>query len=369
MVSQTSDLSQQEHEYSSRKTPSSNTGLNSQNLEEIPDGGLTVKVDWFQGTLKLYTREHHKELVDFIECGLVDKVKDEVGKGRFLGKQWANQATSARGAVVYYNFPGENGDAQGHALISFPGGAFANMPAGDVRDLISKLVCEFGVKPTRFDVAIDDYAKRITYEQVVKAIEAKNYARFRKGSYTKNFGDDNGGFTVYCGTPSSDRRLRFYDKNAESDGQTDSYRWEVQLRDEIAAKSVLGWLAEDEQLAAQHLGALVVGTVEFVERSTEKNVPRMTELSWWEAFKEAVGRSIRHSVQKVQTNLARARKWVNKSVAPTLAIMKRVFPDKFDEWLEAAINAAPKRFNDNHHAKELVWYCEYHAIDRELEEA
>jgi hypothetical protein len=364
MVIQLCDVSQSEQKYPlSEQTPSSNTGLNSQNLAKTPDWDLTVTVDWFQGTLKPYTREHHKELVDFIECGLVDKVKDEVGEGGFLGKKWANRAISARGAVLYYNFPGENGDAHGHALVSFPGSALANMVPGDVRQLISKLVNEFGVKPTRFDVAIDDYSKQISYEQVVAAIEANNYARFKKGSYTRNFGSEKNGFTVYCGTSSSDRMLRFYDKNAKSDGQIDSYRWEVQLRDEIAAKSVAGWLSEDEVLSPQYLGALVVGTVEFVERSTEKNVPRMVELSWWKAFKEAVGRSIRHSVQKVATTLAKARKWINKSVAPTLAVMKRVFPDRFDEWLETAINTA--RFNDGHYAKELVWYCEYHAIDLE----
>jgi DNA relaxase NicK len=282
------------------------------------------------------------------------------GKGQYKGKAWANHAVSAKGCRIWYNLPGEGGDRAGHGLISFPGSALANLPAAKVRRLVLCLKRQFGIKVTRVDIAIDDYSKKIGFSQVRDAINAGNKANFGKGKITENFGEERGGFTIVCGSPKSNRQLIFYDKNAESEGQINAYRWEARLKDEIADKAIDEWLEVPEKLSAHYLAAVVSGIVAFVERGKEKNISRMKELPWWKEFKDAIGASIRHSVQRVRTNLKKAKKWINRQVACMLAAIKEVVGEEsFTNWISNQIDEAPERFNQNHYARIIQWKHEY----------
>lgn len=343
------------------KTPSSKTGLNSQPIAEGSSSwNLTVRVDWLQGTMQPFPTTRLEALVRFVEKFTRDKFVVNRGVGDFMGKAWANHAVSAKGARIWFNLPGENGDKLGHGLISFPGSALSNVPAGKVRKLVRCLKVRFGMKVTRFDPAIDDYSKRISYEQVRDAIEAGKFSGFKTGKVLKNFGDKRGGFTIYCGSTNSDRMTYYYDKNAKSEGEIDSYRWETRLKDDLADKAVEEWLRAPDELSAQYLAGLVTGAVTFVEKNGQKNSDRWKELDWWEEFKTAVGCAIRHSVQRVTPNLKKAKRWINHQVACMLAAIREVVgKSDFAEWLFKEIDNAPKRFNQSHHARIIQWMYEH----------
>ncbi len=344
---------------SDTQTPSSNTGLNSQKLETTLDWNFTVRPDWLQGTFSSCSSLQLGRILDAYEQVSGDKVVLKPGKGTYLGKQWANQGDSPLGFRCWYNLPGENDDGAGHLLVSFTGTVLGRLTVCQIRELGRRLI-EFGFKATRFDPAIDDYSKRVTFEQVRDAIEAANYARFRKAEITKNYGDARGGWTIYCGSRGSDRFLRIYNKFAESKGQIDAIRWEAQFRDKLADCYFREWIAAPDEVSAQLLASFVIGTVEFVDRGQEKNVNRMPELDWWREFKDAVGASIRYSVEQLKTNLKQAKDWVNHQVAKTLAIVRQVVGGKrFASWLVREINQAPERYRAQDYAKLIQWQHEF----------
>lgn len=347
------------------ETPCSNTGLNSQNVSTTSDWNLTVKLDWYQGTIKVFPSTRLEALVEFCEKVTKDKFALTVGKGAFVGKQWANHGRSAKGARIWWNLPGENSSQSGHCLLSFTGSALSNLPHQDVRFLIQGLRDLFGIRETRVDAALDDYSKRISYWQVAAAVDerVRNYTGFQKGKATKNFGEKFGGFTVNCGKPSSDFQLIFYDKNAESGGEINAYRWEARFRDELARRAIDDWLALPEEMSAQYLANLVIGRVNFVERGKEKNISRMPLLPWWKEFKDAVGAGIRHSVQRVTPNLKKAKRWINHQVACMLAAIKEVVgASEFTRWVNKEISEAPERFSDRHFARIAQWKHEYYEV-------
>jgi hypothetical protein len=308
----------------------------------------------------VFGRERLDLLLELYEGLTNDRMTLETNKPRFMGQTWTNYGQSVLGARIWYDLPGENKSNQGHAVFSLPGSVLGHFTIDTIHALLLGLA-QFQPKYTRFDIAIDDYDKRISFEQVADAIAHRNYANFKKGKIIKNYGDDWGGFTIYCGSSASLRMVRFYDKCAESKGEINSYRWEAQLRDEVATKAVYEWLEVYEDMSAQYLASLVIGCVTFVERGKEKNVPRMVELPWWRDFRQAVG-YIRHSFQKIPTTLKKAQKWVNHQVVKTLKIMHEVVGGKnFANWLVREMIKAPKRFTKADLARLERWEYEFSA--------
>lgn len=342
-------------------TPSSNTGLNSQDVPTTSlEWNLTVRVDWLQGTISPAGSLQLERLVAAYEGITGDKVVWENGKGSYMGKQWENQVNSPLGFRIWFNRPGENGDESGHALISLTGGVLGRLKVEQVFD-VALMLNDFGFKATRIDSALDDYSKKITFTLVRDAIEAGNYARFKKAEVIKNYGDaEYDGWTIICGSASSDRQLVIYNKHAESKGEIDSHRLEARLRDDVANQAYRDWISLPLELHPQYLAGLVVGCVEFVNRGVEKNVKRMPELDWWKEFKDAVACSIRHSIQQLTTNLRKAKKWVNHQVVKTLAIVREVVGGKaWANWLCKEVDGAPVRFNEKDRAKIAQWRYEF----------
>lgn len=341
------------------QTPGSNTGLNSQNVTTTDtDWHLTVRPDWVQMSFQFFGREQLERLLEIYETLTGDRFTLEPEVLRFMGQRWTNYGQSVLGARLWYDLPGENGSAHGHAVLSMSGSVLGHFTIDVIRLLLLALNA-FHPKYTRFDVAIDDYSKRISFGQVYSAIKLGNYARFKKAQIIENHGDEWGGFTIRCGSRSSIRCLRFYDKNAETKGVINSYRWEAELKDEAATKAVNEWLEMPVELSPQYLGSLVIGCVEFVEREDEKNVGRMKLLPWWKEFREAVG-SIRHSFQKIPTKIRESKEWINRAVVKSLATIRLVVGGKkFANWLVKEIAKAPERFSASDVARLERWQYEF----------
>lgn len=101
----------------------------------------------------------------------------------------------------------------------------------------------------------------------------------RAASFLKGWQQSVRGATVYLGAPSSRQRLRVYDKYKESQGKTNSIRWELQCREQ-AAESMLHQLAEAGDgwpIAARNR---LVAFIDFREAGTESHTDRRPRLKW-----------------------------------------------------------------------------------------
>lgn len=336
------------------QNPLSNTGLNSQTVH---NESLSVRVDWLQGTIRFKDLAELHEVIHFMEGYGKEKCVLHPERGRFVGKQWHNSGLGIGGSLILYNLPEQEPDGLGHAFLSFPAVVLSRLVARDIWRLALGLVNCWGFKPTRFDIALDDYSKSISYYQVQAALDSKNYTGFRKGFAGRNFdvSGKNAGFTCYLGKRSSSRFARFYDKDAESAGAIKSHRFETEFHDKLAQKALDDWLAiepEDfEENSPILLAGLCIGWLDFVSRGTEKNVTRMEKLDWWEAFTQKVGMAVRHSVEALKTSYQRKREWFTRQVSVTLAMFKKVMGNQcFKQYLASELSDAEERFNEDHKA-------------------
>jgi len=255
------------------QTPLSNTGSNSQKLH---GASLSVRPDWIQGTIRFVSLEQLHEVLHFMEGYSKERYVLHPERGRFVGKQWHNTAQGIEGCLILYNLPSQELDELGHAFISLTATVLSGMDARDIWRLLNGLVNCWGFKATRFDIAIDDFLKSITFDQVNDAGRVRNYTGFRlepRIYHTYRKGKV-AGYTITFGTRASDRLLRFYDKDFESKGRIKSNRWELELHDELAQKAIADWLSLEpecfEEMSPKVLAGMVVGTMDFIERTADK---------------------------------------------------------------------------------------------------
>lgn len=336
------------------QTPLSNTGSNSQKLQNTP---LSVRPDWVQGTIRFTSLAQLHEVIRFMEGYVKEKYVMHPDRGRFSGKQWHNMAEGIGGCLVLYNLPSQEPDELGHAMISFPATALSGISARDSWRLLSGLVNCWRFKATRFDIALDDFQKTITFEEISEAGRVKNYTGFRKEPVVHHTYRDKkiAGYTLVFGARHCDRLLRFYDKEFESKGRIKSNRLELELHDKLAEKAIADWLSLEpgqfEEMSPKLLAGMVVGTIDFVKRGHDKNVSRMPRLEWWTRFKDMVGLEIRHTVEAVATSYERKKKWITRQVSVTLAMFKKVMGLRgFKQYLNSELLEAEERFTSYHEA-------------------
>jgi hypothetical protein len=214
------------------------------------------------------------------------------------------------------------------------------------------LLSEFGFKPSRIDLALDDYSKSLTWQNFDDARKAGQAYGFKKGRLTTSFGNVLGdGFTYYMGSSGSDKLYRFYDKNVESNGDIDCHRLEAQFRDDWC-KSV--WasllLADTDKKFHQTIVDCVCQPIDFydVDECSGEKIP----LKWWSDFKEAVSfQGVHLSCGRIKTSIERSLEWVEKSVERTLATIETYYErieQDFGEYLNARLEAGRRKIRSVH---------------------
>ena len=82
-----------------------------------------------------------------------------------------------------------------------------------------------GGKPTRCDVALDDYRRIVSPGEVHETLQGPDVVTHAQKVLTQQGGvvgsRDLTGATVYLGAPGSRQRIRVYDKGLESGGEMD----------------------------------------------------------------------------------------------------------------------------------------------------
>lgn len=359
------DFSDSDQALLSNTEPDSQPALNAQTVGINTQ--LEVSVDWLQFTCKPVDDVHVQEVVKAVCAALEDRPVFYRDKGSFMGKQWQHRGHSIKGMKFWFDSPSEK-SPHAHLLISLSGQVLAAMSAADIWGLCRFLIDVHKVKFTRVDVALDDYAKSIRYEDIRDAAIAGNYAYVKqiepRMTYERD-GNLNRKFTINIGSPQSDKYGRFYNKGRESDGVIDSYRLEMEIKDEVAHALVVEWLGIPEEcfeeLSPSFLAGKVVGLVDFVYRqkigfAKQKNITRMKRYWWWESFLKRVGCMLRHSVPRPDTSFEKKKKWVERSVFPSMAVIRKVMGIfEFNKWGQEELAKAEAKFTDEQREQISLW--------------
>ena len=179
---------------------------------------------------------------------------------------------------------------------------------------------------------------------VASAARSGQYTRFKKHSIIKKSrsSGDICGNTVYFGSRGKNgggRFIRMYDKNLESRGLTNSYRWEVEFSKEKASSVVFELSCCDtlEQFVTL-VASLIGGSIDFVNRKG-KHLDRAKRLEWWQSIVDILGECTL-SITKKKTTIDDVKQWVRVSVAPSLKMIQTALgDDDYADWLRCIVSS------------------------------
>lgn len=330
-----------------RRTLPSNTGYDSQPI-------FQVGIDWldisFRNAGDLKTVE---SLISAVERITGDSIDFCSTKAVFNGRMWDGSGNGLKGTRVWFD-AGCSDDGHERPVqlkVAMPGSVMAEV---QLETLVAWLVpagAKYDLDCTRIDLCLDDKEKNL---DLGKITEAHMRGDFFNVSYSnlENSGKrkQDKGVAVYFGSPSSTKRLVFYDKSIESGGKVEGIRAEARFRKQDAATVLLDSLealSHDTQDFIQFAVNTILGVVDFRNRSSDdKNRFRCPVLSWYSDFI----RIVRASPVRVRTELKtecvqRSIDWIKKSVAQSLALVQNVLDSDFPEWLETTISQGAERLS------------------------
>lgn len=238
-----------------QRLPSTDRGVETTCKLSLPDEPLEFAVHELTGTTRMTLDEVLGTVSDF---GINFEQED---RGNRLYKQaW----TGEHGISVQT----ENKMGSDEVYVRLPGEACEHL--GLVKLLSLGTLLNLNV--TRLDGAIDHCP--YTPRELRDAHEAgltRTHAKVSQ-SITSSTGE-----TFYLGSPSSDVRLRCYDRRGFT-------RSELQLRRGHAQNFFDGLLARDESELPELFLGVLRNFVDFVEPSEDSNRSRWDLLPWWSAF-------------------------------------------------------------------------------------
>jgi hypothetical protein len=166
------------------------------------------------------------------------------------------------------------------------------------------------------------------------AARARDDRQWRSGDWQSNAEGD----TCYLGSTQADRRLRCYDRRGPT-------RVELQARHDAAAAIAADLLGGDleDGWAARVLGH-IRAFVEF-RKGDDLNVSRRPLAAWWARFVRDAERSQVRLTGVVVDTFERAAAWVERQVAPILAVYRRVLGAGA---LEQLVRQGQRRWSQRH---------------------
>lgn len=187
-------------------------------------------------------------------------------------------------------------------------------------ELFRLLASDAQANISRLDIACDDREGVLNMEEIAEKVRSNqlNSRMTRRSVVVSYDGTRPSGSTVYLGAPSSDFRVRIYDKALEEGVDGPWVRVELVMRQKNASAFVAQLLDAPSvgRLAAQ----VINDKFSFIDRD-DSNITRCTVCGWWLKFVDElesvrlVARcAIQHSVERVEN-------WVESQVGPSLAIL------------------------------------------------
>jgi DNA relaxase NicK len=222
-----------------------------------------------------------------------------------------------------------------------PGKWCGALDEGGMRGLLLWMDTKKG-SATRLDLAIDDFERRVTPDDVRAAIASSELvSRGRRATYHETLrGDD--GDTVYVGSRGSRVFARVYDKARESGGAIDAVRWELVLRKQAAKAAQRDLALKPWELV---FGAQFARFVDFRSPAIAK-VARRQRLGW---YQEIIG-DVTKARPYMPTPIYSAEKSMEhfrRNQAPTLAALVASEGGSVD-FIHKALREGPSRWRTKH---------------------
>lgn len=326
-------------------TPRSNTGS---------QVDFTSRLDWLQGTVKLFHTRFERfvgELTDIFR----DSFAPDAGYW-FSGRKFDHHRISDRGARIAWNIL-ENGDRD--IWFMLPAKFLAGCDRTESLIHFLAILNQISFKPTRIDLAIDDFTKSLSWHQFDEAYDLGQAHGFKEcGLSTSKKERKQNGFTFYMGSKRSEKLFRFYDKSTESRGEIDAYRLEAQFRDEWS-KSVWSVLlaASNPQQFHRAIVNSVCSPLDFYSEQVKEgtNIIEREYLDWWVNFKKLVhADGITLSCGRIRTSIDKTMEWVENQVETSLAMVEEYLDrtsSSFFDWFMARLENGRKRLTSVHFNK------------------
>lgn len=344
------------------KTPSSNTGLNSQ-ITPLPINDLTprfeVKIDTITGVYRdVFSENDAVAIINRYEDFFNDKMAFWPDRTVTRGKTWdGTTSDSLRGLQLCWQRP-EAGQP-GQLLFHIPGKAIQNVEQDNLRSFLELLGGIYGAEYTRCDIALDDYRKLLDFGRVKDALRSGSLSGARTYRILESCTDGVTGETIYAGSTKSDKMVRLYDKSAESKGEFDCHRWEVQFRRFKANYVMQSWFLTPD--VPKFLSSVAIGAVDFVDRSSgDKNLARLPRLLWWEEFVFLVGQGVKVPCKKIVSSLQKSANWFFHG-GPAKFIVRLEQAKGFQAALDfvvAGMEEAREKFSQSDRAKSQIYATE-----------
>jgi hypothetical protein len=272
---------------------------------------MTVGLGWLQGT----TRTADRDALTARLGAIFGEVRE-----RASGLQWYRESATVGGSGVVVGWaPRSASSLASEVFVMVPQSALDALGCDGSLALLGELVEDYGLRPSRLDIYLDDRARLADPADVLDAIERGQVRSHVRAWRTVR--DSTGGMTTYLGSRQGDAMVRVYRKWAESGDPEQGVRWEMECRGERAqlVTAMVLPVASSVGLAGVYLG-LLRAFVDFVQRGEGQRGDRAPLLGWWAALVGSAGR-VGPVLARVKDSLQRRREWVRRQVAPSLALL------------------------------------------------
>jgi hypothetical protein len=346
------------------QTRSSNTGLQCQT-----DSDITLGIDYLTFVLPIPDAGFVFDRLESIAVLYTDAFEYHWSQGRFLGRQFANWASSPYGLMATWNLPGENCD-RGSLRVSIGGSSLIRSDMPQTLRLITDVLL-WGGKVNRIDFKADDYSRKMLPSDVRDAIHNKNYSGFKKGHIQEDLDGDiyDRGWTIYLGSRESDKMARYY--NAKPVHGIDAFRFEVEFKNDSAneiAKAISLMIAkanakynsydnarkEVDDWLIEWIPKFILSNYKFIDRSGPPGpgnirASRSPILPFWEDFVSRMGGSgVRLPQPKIVSCIQKSIAWVERSVASTLAMISQYVGGDRIAYLKHLIKLGDEKMGSRH---------------------
>jgi len=291
-----------------------------------------------------------KEVVD-VTCRFFDSVPS----GRYGLWGYDQSYIWQSGVRILYDVDPEKANGHNHrAYFECPGQPCDELTPADLVLLMQVFKDSFEGRGERIDVCLDDFSRRIDPHDLLEIAKIKDYSRFRQFHLRQSY--ENGNKLSYDSIVFGSlkkgwiKQLEVYDKNLETKGKINAVRWEAKFREDKADTifTMLAGTSGNLDAFALLCGSIVVGSITFIHRNGDKNIPRLDEYDFWKLIKEGLSDLRIRSKKKVNT-VTGIIKWVERQVAPNFACLSKLFKSEktFFAWILDLLRDGEGRLNAN----------------------
>lgn len=196
---------------------------------------------------------------------------------------------------------------------------------------------------SRIDIACDDHDGVLDMSEIVDSVMNNNVnSRMQRRQLVLSYdGNDVDGTTVYFGAPSSDFRVRIYDK-AKEQGDLQGHWIRVELV--FKGKNALAFV--ENFVNCDSLGTLATGVINdkfrFIDRD-DTNISRCSTCGWWVEFMENLSAIEIFSREVMEHDIDEIEDWAVRQLAPSIGLL---FKAKGKIWLNAFIKEGQERLSN-----------------------